>query len=137
MRVDALADCAHDERLERLGVARIRELTVEATRGDALNRYFGERDARTFTPLVQCSSPRPWGQPRRMKRATMMWRGVVTHDLLRAFRAASFEDIVAETSAGHVAHRGPGRPPKAHATSRKRHRRSAADIEKTLTAIVD
>ncbi len=36
------------------------------------------------------------------------------HDLLAAFRRASFQDIVAETSAGH-APRGPGRPPAAHA----------------------
>lgn len=61
------------------------------------------------------------------------------HDLLRALRGASLEDIITESSAGHV-RRGPGRPPsgKGHSTAKsggKRVRRSAEDIAKTVDKI--
>jgi hypothetical protein len=65
----------------------------------------------------------------------------LAHDLLRALRGASLEQIVAETAAGH-ARRGPGRPPKANAqtsvrtkNSGKRVRRSADDLAKTVGKI--
>jgi hypothetical protein len=69
------------------------------------------------------------------------------HDLLRAFRGASFQDILAETSAGH-ARRGPGRPRAAVAggevrvpfrgkrTAKRLARRSLADITTMAERIV-
>jgi hypothetical protein len=65
------------------------------------------------------------------------------HDLLRTFRAASLQDIMAETSAGHV--RGPG--PRAHGgegpvrfrgkrKGKRLARRSAADIGNIVEKII-
>ena len=40
----------------------------------------------------------------------------LAHELLASLRNASLDQIIAETAAGHVARRGPGRPPKTQPT---------------------
>lgn len=71
----------------------------------------------------------------------------LAHELLASLRNASLDQIIAETAAGHVARRGPGRPPKTQPTKvhaatttvkrgRKRIRRSAEDIAKTADKVV-
>ncbi len=71
------------------------------------------------------------------------------HELLRALRGASLDEIIAETAGGHKAARGPGRPARGHGTARahaaaaprasrggKRVRRSANDLAQVVEKII-
>jgi len=72
------------------------------------------------------------------------------HQLLAALRGASLEEIISETSAGHVRRRGPGRRPaqlaggggeiptpiRGKRKAGRLARRSAEDIAKTVAKIV-